>query len=136
MKGRNFFGVNLVAETTNFCTISLLSTFLICMWYIPFDIRLRWFSEQSFILLFRFNRNGKPIRELELVVGNIPINISFPSAFHTSFALSYFHVLHFILFYYEIHKTVKIVNITSLHLNPCLSFTCLSETWFPLLLSC
>ena len=82
MKGRQIFGVNLVAETTKFGAISLLPVLFICVCDISFDIRSKWFSEQSFIFLFLFNRASKSIRELELVVGNVSVNVSFSYAFH------------------------------------------------------
>ena len=75
MKGRQTFGVNLVAETTKFCAISLLPILFICVCDISFDIRSKWFSEQSFILLSRFNRTDQSIRELELVMGSISVNV-------------------------------------------------------------
>ena len=82
MKGRKICGVNLVAETIKFCAISLLPVLFICVCDISFDIRSKWFSEQSFILLFLFKRASKSIRVLELVVGNISVNVSFSYAFH------------------------------------------------------
>ena len=94
MKGRQIFGVNLVAETIKF--VPFLYCPLSSSVYVIFSLILdrNGLVNRVSFLLFLFNRASKSIRVLELVVGNISVKCFI---FHMHFIISLSSALNHLL---------------------------------------